>query len=203
MLARLVSGWGRRLVAVILCAAAAHAVAYGSLWPTDGVHGYFMWYAPLAAGVSAISLLGLPLALAIGLATGRNNWFVCTAKWMLPARRPNRRVSGEAGGLASAALVFLLAQESLERSLEAGRFEIQSFSVQRWLALAATLLVVGLVIALIERGISSLATVFGARRRPGALADAGDRLRAEAEFVARRVCPLALHAGLRAPPAFS
>ena len=44
-----------RLGPVALCALTAHAVLYRSLLPEDGVHGYFGWYEPLIAFLSAAS----------------------------------------------------------------------------------------------------------------------------------------------------
>jgi hypothetical protein len=61
----------RRAPAVVLCALAAHAVVYRSLWPSGGDHGYLMWYAPLVALLSGLSLVVLPLGLAFALAGRR------------------------------------------------------------------------------------------------------------------------------------
>src|SRR5262249_43950286 len=61
----------RRAPAVVLCALAAHAVVYRSLWPAGGDHGYLTWYTPLVAVLSGLSLVALPLGLALGIAGRR------------------------------------------------------------------------------------------------------------------------------------
>jgi hypothetical protein len=115
----------RRLPAAALCALAAHALVYGTFTPADGMHGYFGWYEPLV-GVLSIAAVVLLLA------------FLGTA-WL--ARRIGRTLLlrpgpvGSARGLAFATFVFLVGQETLERSLASGSFAPVSFTPSGWLLL--------------------------------------------------------------------
>src|SRR5690242_11381350 len=104
----------RRLPAAALCALAAHALVYGTFAPADGMHGYFGWYEPLVGMLSVGAVVAL-LAF-FGMA------------WLgrMPRLRPGPAVS--ARSLAFATFVFLVGQETLERSLASGSFAPASFT---------------------------------------------------------------------------
>lgn len=120
----------RRLPAVAVCALAAHALIYQTLSPSDGVHGYFSWYEPALGAASLASLLGLLCLLAAASAARRRG---------RPLRRPRqeaqRPVDVVIRALGAASLVFLLAQESLERTLATGHPTVALFTPSQWLVL--------------------------------------------------------------------
>ena len=68
-------------LAVLVCALAAHAAAYRSFWPEDGVHGYFIWYALVVVLSGASSRLSL-------------------SRWRLAWATTSRSVTGRAAVLA-------------------------------------------------------------------------------------------------------
>jgi hypothetical protein len=194
--------FARGLLVVAACAFAAHAAAYGSLWPEAGKHGYFAWYAPALAVLSAVSLVALPLALALSFLSGNEPRVVRAVAGLLPSRRPERSLAREVGGLASRGLLFLGIQETIERSLFAGRLEPVSFDARAWLLLAVTLALFALMATLVERVMVSL--VEGTRSRQVALpGPLRPRLAGGCVRVTRRRSLLAVHGALRAPPAFS
>jgi hypothetical protein len=166
-----------RLVPAALCALGAHALLYGTFRPTDGLHAYFGWYEP------GIALAGIAVAL-----LARPVWLRSSA----PVAETSRR-------LATTAVFLLLAQESLERSLEAGH--------PAFAALTPSALLVALV------GVSLTALAFALVLRAG---QAVARLVLRARFARRRADvpswsvvasasrparPLAERFALRAPPA--
>jgi hypothetical protein len=190
----------RRAPAIVLAALATHAVVYRSLSPGDGGHSYFSWYTPLAAGLSALSILGLPLVLVIALLGGRESRAVQVAGRLVPRIAPDSSVLREALKLASGSLVFLALQETLEHSLELDRVALPSFAPSSWLVLLVALVTFAAGVAGVGRALSSLVNVIrrageSARLRPvrcgrpGGLAE-----------ILRRSRPLAVHGGLRAPP---
>jgi hypothetical protein len=189
-------------VAVVVCAFAAHAVAYGSPWPSDEAHGYFVWYAPIVAAVSVVSLIIPPLALALALTTGKQSRLVRAVARFLPAHT-GRSARREVVGLAASAFGFLLAQESLERWLTSGRLEIPSFPPLTWLTFGVAVLVVALVVVLVERAVSSLADAICSGGRARVLNGCKSAPRLRPVRLGRRECPLAVHGGLRAPPLIS
>lgn len=198
------SGALRHAAAVTICALTAHAVAYGSLFPQGGEHRYFGWYAPLVAALSAAALVGVLLALAVALVLGPTSGAASVLRSVLPARpRESSSVAGVLS-LASAALAFLAVQESLERSLAANRPELVSFSPGTLGLLVAIVLVAAAVVVAVQRLVSSLAEavlrVTRARQARPASTSGGRR----GVFSAPRPrSPLAVHAGLRAPPLLS
>jgi hypothetical protein len=87
-----------RLLSAAVCALGAHALLYGTFRPGDGLHGYFGWYEPALSLAALVSLLLIrPACLRMRQSIGETT----------------RRLS-------VTALFVLLAQESLERSLQAG-----------------------------------------------------------------------------------
>src|SRR4051812_48501734 len=104
-----------RLLPAALCALGAHALLYGSFRPAAGVHGYLGWYEPALALVAiAVVVLIRPVAL-----------------------RSRLPIAETARGLASRALVLVLVQESLERSLHVGHPAVAAMTPSGWLALLA------------------------------------------------------------------
>jgi hypothetical protein len=186
----------RRGLAPLMCALGAHAIVYRSLWPTDGLHGYFGWYERSVAAASLLSLIYLlALLLVVWLArrSGRRP--------RKPSAQPPRSLAEIARGLSLSSLVVLLVQESLERSLDAGSPAFAVFAPWQWLllfvAIALTSLTVALFLALGEAAVrwalaDSASPSFAARRaEPGWSVVTSGR---------RRPRPLAERFALRAPP---
>jgi hypothetical protein len=114
-----------RLFAAAVCALGTHAFVYGTFLPADGAHGYFAWYESAIALLSLASLVALSLLLAASL-TGR----------LVVHVRP--KAFGErVRELAGWTLLFLLTQETLEHSLQAGRPVLVTFALSAWLVLVA------------------------------------------------------------------
>jgi hypothetical protein len=186
----------RSLLPAALCALAAHAAVYGTLVPSDGVHGYFGWYEPLVAGLSLTSA-ALVLALALAARLGR-------------ARRPARAIqrflpTEEGGGLAlpavrlsRAALAFFFLQETLERSIAWRSLEPATLRPSAWCLVLVVVVACAWLLVLAGRG--------GQRLLRGAAAERVPRLRPVPAPGPVRACtprrrrPLALGRGLRAPP---
>jgi hypothetical protein len=184
------------LPAVALCALVAHAVVYRSLWPTDGAHAYFGWYAPLVAALSAAALLGLPALLVVALrASDGDARLLRLARLLLP-RHGGRR---ETVSIAAGALAFLVVQETLERSLQTGQVSPPAFAPAGWLVVCAALACLAACLTWVAGTFAGAVEAF--RTRPAALRpDARAALRRDALARARRSCPLAVHGALRAPP---
>jgi hypothetical protein len=88
-----------RLIPAAVCALGAHALLYGTFRPEDGLHGYLGWYEP---GVAVVAL-GVLLV-------------------VRPAFLRTRLPIGEtARSLSLTTLFVLLAQESIERSVQMGQ----------------------------------------------------------------------------------
>jgi hypothetical protein len=181
----------RRLPAAAACALAAHALLYRSLQPSDGAHGYFSWYEPAVAAASFAALagvLGFVLAVAVRRHGGRT------------PIGPPAPLGDTARALGASTLAVLLAQESLERSLVAGKPAFAAFSPFQWLVLLLGVAIVSLVVALALN--AGLAVVRRALAAPPRTARAR---RPEAPWSVvtgswRRPRPLAERFGLRAPP---
>lgn len=200
---RLVSAPGavaRRIPAVVLCALATHVAVYRSLWPADGGHGYFAWYTPLVAALSGFSIVGLPLVLALALVGRRGTGPLRAVGALVVRSTPESDPVAETVGLASAALVFLVAQESLERSLELHRVTLASFTPSTWSVLLAVVVAVAGAVAWLGRAISSLVEGILQVRRSAALRPTRAKPLFGLVRAARRLHPLAVHGGLRAPP---
>lgn len=191
----------RRLPAVVLAALATHAVVYRSLSPGDGAHGYFGWYAPLAAGLAALSILGLPLVLVLALLGGRESRMARVAVRLVPRIAPTRSLLPEAVKLAAGSLGFLAVQETVEHSLALDRLAPASFASPTWVVLVASLAAFATAIAWVARALSSLVDVVRRATEPASVrsATSGDHPVGVAE-VQRRSRPLAVHGALRAPP---
>jgi hypothetical protein len=164
-----------RLVPAAVCALGAHALLYGAVRPGDGLHGYFGWYEPALAVVSLAALLMLrPSSL----------------KTLQP-------VSETARGLSTTALVFLLAQESLERSLAAGHPAFTTLTPSQWLVLLAGIGATALVLAFGLRAGQAFVALL--QRRDASLELASARWSVVVD-AGRRLRPLASRSALRAPP---
>lgn len=198
------SGALRHAAAVSACALTAHAVAYGSFVPQDGEHRYFGWYAPLVATLSGVALVGVLLALTVALVLGPTSGAASVLRSVLPARsNGHSRVAG-LFSLASAALVFLAVQESLERSLVANRLQLVSFAPGTLALLVGIVVLAAAVVVFVQRLVASLAEVV-LRVLPPRSAHTGPapRLWRGALLTLHARSPLAVHAGLRAPPLLS
>lgn len=176
-----------------LSALAAHAAAYRSLLPETGVHGYFGGYeaviAVLSVGASAL-LAGLLLAALLNRA----------AAGRAPFRLESRSTRTATLWVAPAALVLLLMQESIERSLGQRGLALASFSAAQWLALVGTIALAAAVFGLLGRGYRTLSARLSGypplrSRRPDPR-----RTRPFARPTHRPRSPLATGRALRAPP---
>jgi len=185
-----------RLLPAAVVALATHALVYRSFWPADGVHGYFGWYEPAVAAASLAALLGLAGALVAATTCRRSGrpvpWL--RARTPVPLGLRTRRVS-------SSALLFLLVQESVERSVVDAHPAAPQFAPSQWLALIAGIAVLSLLVALlVEAGEIAMRRIVGAS--PGGPVRRA-RVRVGWSVVAspgRRSNPLAERLGLRAPP---
>jgi hypothetical protein len=136
-----------RLLPAAICALGAHALLYGSFRPADGVHAYLGWYEPaLALAAIAVVVLIRPVSLRSRLPIGET-----------------------ARGLVSRALVIVLVQESLERSLQVGHPAVAAMTPSGWLVLVAGLAATALALALALRAGQAVYSLFDdvrARRLP-------------------------------------
>jgi hypothetical protein len=186
-----------RLTPVAVCALATHALVYRTLWPSDGVHGYFGWYEPAVVAMSLASLAGLLGFVAVAWVARHSG------RPLRPIARGNspNTFAATARSLGASSLVFLLVQESVERSVEAGHPALQVFTPSEWLVLLGGLAATSVLLAVGLR----LTTVVVGR----VLASAPPRAPGHrqptigwsvATFVWRRLRPLAERFALRAPP---
>jgi hypothetical protein len=164
-----------RLLPAAVCALGAHALLYGTFRPGDGLHGYFGWYEPALALAALASLLVLrPASLRMGYPIGET------------ARR-----------LSVTALFVLLAQESLERSLQAGHPAFAVLSASQLLVLVAGVAAAALALAVALRAGHAVAALLvrshTVRRRTLAPWSVVTVRRRQAR-------PLAERFALRAPP---
>jgi hypothetical protein len=168
-----------RLIPAAICALGAHALLYGSFRPGDGLHGYLGWYEP------ALALLAIAAVLLIR-----------------PAAWRSRLAIGEtARGFATWALFVVLAQESLERSLQVGHPAVAAMTPSGWLVLVAGLAATAFVLALALRaGQAVYAYLTDARAARPSLLVSNAVVVAAALPAAR---PLAGNVALRAPPALA
>jgi len=168
----------RRLIPAAVCALGAHALLYGSFRPADGLHGYLGWYEP------AVALL----AIAAVLVTR-------PAAWRSPLP-----IGETARGLATWALFVVLAQESLERSLQVGHPAVAAMTPSGWLVLVAGLAATAFVLALALRAGQAVYTFFTDVRVHRSPVLVGNAVVAVVLPSAR---PLAGNVALRAPPSLA
>ena len=188
----------RRILLAAVCALVAHAAAFGTLWPHDGVHRYFGWYEPLVAALSLGAIAGLALLLAaVVVARARG----------LRLRLPGLPVADRSLGaltaeIAVSGLVYLVIQESLERSLALGAPALGAFGPGQWLVVFAALGSAALVLALAVR-VARAAVRVAAGRRPAAVEHRDGLAWSVVVGQERRSRPLAVGPALRAPPRLS
>jgi hypothetical protein len=197
---RRVTGFARRAPGVVLCALVAHGVAYRTIWPADGAHGYFGWYAPVVTALSIVSIVGLPLVAVTALLCGPQTRLARLGAAVVP-RNTGSGAGSETVTLASAAFAFLVGQESLEHSLQLHHVALPSFAPANWLVVLAVVACAAYVLGWVGRALSS---VVESIRRGGSttgVRPARARWRLALPEVARRSRPLAVHGALRAPPA--
>jgi hypothetical protein len=181
---------------VAVCALATHALVYRTLWPNDGVHGYFGWYEPVVAVVSLASLVGLLGFVAVASAAR-----LCGRPLYVAARvQSPAAIAATARSLGAWSLAFLLIQESVERSLETGRPALQAFTPSQWLVLLAGLAATSLLLAV---GVRIARTVLDRALGSTAVRQRSRRVALGWSVVTcsrRRLRPLAERFALRAPP---
>jgi hypothetical protein len=184
---------GRRSLAVLVCALAAHALAYGSLVPGDGLHDYLRAYEAVVGAVSVVALIAAVDAITVAVLRPGSE------RLRLLGRPPRRPAFGRRpASLASAAFVVVILQELLERSLSG---EAAALGTGALLVMLFAVAAVGAAIALVERLCGAVITaVLGRRTRFPRLAPVSHALRAPRS--ARRRSVLAGRHGVRAPPAF-
>src|SRR6059058_3584948 len=136
---RYASDVAMRLLPAAVCALGAHALLYGSFRPADGAHGYLGWYEP-ALALAAVILIR-PVAL-----------------------RSRLPIGDTARALATRALVIVIVQESLERSIQVGHPAVAAMTPSGWLVLFAGLAATALVLALALRAGQVVCSFFGDRR---------------------------------------
>jgi hypothetical protein len=165
-----------RLLPAAVCALGAHALLYRTFRPGDGVHGYFGWYEPLLAGASLVALL---LVRPSRLRTRQ------------PIADTTRRVS-------TAALFVLLAQETLERSLQSGHVAFAALTPSQWLVLLCGIVATAVTLACALRAGQVMLTVL---LRDHTVPRLDNRARWSVVIAALRPArPLASGFALRAPP---
>ena len=114
-----------RLIPAAVCALGAHALLYGTFRPADGLHGYLGWYEPAVAVV----------ALAV---------FLVVRPARLRARLP---IGDTARSLSLTTLFVLLAQESIERSVQLGQPAFAAMTPSEWLVLIVGVAATSLLLA--------------------------------------------------------
>jgi hypothetical protein len=114
-----------RLIPAAVCALGAHALLYGTFRPEDGLHGYLGWYEP---GVAVVALAVLLV--------------------VRPAFLRTRLPIGEtARSLSLTTLFVLLAQESIERSVQLGQPAFAVMTPSQWLVLLVGVAATALLLA--------------------------------------------------------
>ncbi len=164
-----------RLLPAAVCALSAHALLYGTFRPGDGLHGYLGWYEPALSLAALVSLLLLRPA---------------CLRMRYPIGETTRRLS-------VMALFVLLAQESLERSLQAGHPAFAVLTPSQLLVLLAGIAAAAFALAVALRAGYVVAALLVRSRTV--------RRRTLARWSVmtvrrRRTRPLAGRFALRAPP---
>jgi hypothetical protein len=168
----------KRLIPAAICALGAHALLYGSFRPDDGLHGYVGWYEP-ALAIAALAAVVL----------------IRPASW-----RTRLPIAETARSLATLALVIVLAQESLERSLQVGSPAVAELTPSGWLVLIVGVGATALVVALAMRA-GQIAYSLFTFRRARRVQVVGRRIAVAITLPAAR--PLAGNVALRGPPALA
>jgi len=199
--------WDRALararggLAVVVCALGGHAVLYRSLWPSDGVHSYFGWYEPAVGLLSAASLLLMAVLLAAAFLGPSSDRVVPLRRLLGPLRPATPGRLAPAARLAFASLLFLLVQESIERSVAFGRPAFVMFTPSALLLLLAALSSFAALVVFLTYSYVALLDQVVASARPRACArPLPPETGARSQRSPRRRSPLARRRGLRAPP---
>jgi hypothetical protein len=167
-------------------------VLYRSLFPSDGVHGYFGWYEPAVAAVSLASALVVGVA-AVAALLGRRSRALAGLRTTPPTAMSGVR-------LAALGVGWLVVQETIERSLSAGGFQLATFDIGGWaIIVGATIVAAGVLTLFARIGVALVRAVASAPSRRFARSQAV--VRWIASIPPRRRRPLADRRGLRAPPA--
>jgi hypothetical protein len=165
-----------RLIPAAVCALGAHALLYGTFRPGDGLHGYFGWYEPALAGASLAALL-----------------------LVRPACLRSRTPLGETQRrLSTTAILVLLVQESLERTLQAGHPAFTALTPSQLLVLLLGIGVTALLLAFALRAGQAVVGLLRRLRRTRVITVARWNV---VPARTRRARPLAERFALRAPPA--
>lgn len=197
--ARRIGSGPRHFLPIALCALAGHFALYGSLVPSSGRHAYFVWYEPLVAGLSIISLVVLAAMLLAGV-LGRDGLRRRIVSVLLPAAA--RPVPGTVRTvrLALASTALLALQETVERSVSEGRIAAIQLGSSQLLLVLAVVAAAAAVVALVERSCSQLIALVARPLAPRRARDAGAPFPSPRPPAVRRRNPLAQLRGLRAPP---
>ncbi len=114
-----------RLIPAAVCALGAHALLYGTFRPEDGLHGYLGWYEPALAIVAlAVLLVVRPTCLRTRLPIGET-----------------------ARSLSMTTFFVLLAQESIERSVQTSQPAFAVMTPSQWLVLFVGVAATALLLA--------------------------------------------------------
>ena len=167
-----------RLLCAAICALGAHALLYGTFQPADGIHRYLGWYQP-----------ALAVAVIVAVVVFRPTWL----RTPLPVGEAARRLS-------TSALVVVLVQESLERSVSAGHPAFVSLTPSGWLVLLAGIAGTAIVLALALRVGQAVVSLLR-RSRPTYARVVAPRIARAVTPTPRR--PLSGSVALRAPPTFA
>jgi hypothetical protein len=186
------------LAPAVLIALAAHTVLWGAWAPSDGEHAYFGWYAPLVTGAGAAGLAGLLALVAVAAVGRRHPRAAALVRRILPGRSLPLRL--RAFQLACGALGWLVAQESIERSLQEGRVSLLALDARDLLLVLLATGLGALLVALAERGSGRLARALLHRELPPAPRRAAVRLGRPRPVALRLLSPLACSLGRRGPP---
>jgi hypothetical protein len=164
-----------RLIPAAVCALGAHALLYGTFRPGDGLHAYFGWYEPALAVISLAALLVLrPSCLRTRLPIGET-----------------------ARSLSTTTLFVLLAQESLERTLQSGQPAFAAMTPSQWLVMLLGVAATALLLAFALRAGQVVIRLLCRTRTPRMPAVARWSV---VTFHYGPARPLAQRVALRAPP---
>ena len=164
-----------RPIPAAVCALGAHALLYGTFRPSDGLHGYLGWYEP---GVAVVALAVLVVLRPVCLRT----------------RLP---IGETARSLSMTTLVVLLAQESIERSVQTSQPAFAVMTPSQWLVLLVGVAATALLLAFALRAGQVVIQLLRPTRTRGMTAVAHWSVVTIHRGPAR---PLALRFALRAPP---
>jgi hypothetical protein len=179
------------LARVALCALIVHGLAYRSFSPADGMHSYFGAYELSVTALSALAI-ALFVSLLVAAAIGRVPEAVRTSGRCSPL--------AASAALAAATLIWLAAQETLERSLAAGGVRFVVIAPKTWLLVLVAVAALSYLLTLLSRAGAALVRAIGQPREPVGRRAGPSALLRRVSPSPRRRSPLADCRGLRAPP---